>query len=63
MRKGKAIKVDDCHVNAAGVLGGGKCKGAAPLKYENHQWQRRREAYPPVADQIRRKNSSDYRPG
>ncbi|WP_175541656.1 esterase-like activity of phytase family protein [Polaromonas sp. YR568] len=31
---GKAIKVDDCKVDAAGVLGGKKCKGAAPLRYE-----------------------------
>lgn len=31
---GEAVKVDDCSVNAAGVLAGKKCKGAAPLKYE-----------------------------
>lgn len=31
---GKTVKVDDCSVNAAGTLGGKKCKGAAPLKYE-----------------------------
>jgi hypothetical protein len=31
---GKAVKVDDCSVNAAGVLGGKKCKGAVPLSYE-----------------------------
>ena len=31
---GKTVKVDDCHVNAAGALGGEKCKGAAPLQYE-----------------------------
>lgn len=31
---GKAVKIDDCSVNAAGVLGGKKCKGAAPLRYE-----------------------------
>lgn len=31
---GRTVKIDDCSVNAAGVLGGKKCKGAAPLKYE-----------------------------
>lgn len=31
---GKVLKTDDCSVNAAGVLGGRKCKGAAPLRYE-----------------------------
>lgn len=31
---GKAVKIDGCSVNAAGVLEGKKCKGAAPLKYE-----------------------------
>lgn len=31
---GKAVKIDDCSVDTAGVLGGKKCKGTAPLKYE-----------------------------
>jgi len=31
---GKVLKTDDCTVNAAGVLQGKKCRGAAPLRYE-----------------------------
>ena len=31
---GKVVKTEDCTVNMAGVLGGSKCKGATPVKYE-----------------------------